>query len=215
MFCPGFVPVSLCQIPKPTVAQAEIKEEHRRNNSKLWISRPLRPSFLNYAAYDINVLKLLLPKLKERLPMGWGDIKTESQKYAELHHDARSNRDLEWHNHGFLPQEILDPCKGAEKVKNHPSRKRQCPGCCRSLHRCSFFNSHIAHWQKQSFRRKLCFTCFSVSQSKTKAKQTPKNTPSIRKYAFTDNGNDYFYESDEFMHSENEYNNEFDIHDWY
>lgn len=183
MFWRRFDPVSPDRCLNNGVDQAGVKAQHSLGNSELWMSRPLPPSFLTYAAYDIVLLKLILAEMNQRLPNGLTtDVRNESQRYAELRRNARSNRDSQWHNHGLLPQGIIDSCDASQRTKMHSSGTRQCPGCQYNLHQCSFLFSQISQWRQQSFHQKLCFTCFSVSQSNNTVKTSPKKPSNSRSH---------------------------------
>jgi len=139
------------------LGQAEVKEAHRSNNTEIWISRPLQSSLRYYASYDVLLLNGLLSKLNRHVSCREIRIRDESRRYAELHHHSRSDRDSKWHNHGFLPQEILERTTTATDRFS----TRRCPGCSRVLHQSSFY-SNFRIWDKKPFANQLCFTCFSV-----------------------------------------------------
>ena len=134
-----------------------MKDAHQRNNSGIWLSRPLQVSLRTYASYDIVLLSRLLPKLDQHLRVRATQIRNESRRYAELNHQTRSNRQSKWHSHGFLPQEILG---GTQPAGDRLGMKR-CPGCGRDLHQRSFY-ANFRIWDKKPFKLRLCFTCSSV-----------------------------------------------------
>jgi len=89
------------------------------------------------------------------------EIEEESKRYAMLYHDSRRNRAVKWLNHPFLPQEIIK--QGAENDMNPENEMglKTCPGCCRQLHRCSFY-AEFKSWHEKGFAQRLCYTCFRV-----------------------------------------------------
>lgn len=97
-----------------TVVEARNKREPGQggHNSSTRISRPLLPSFLNFVAYDIVLLRLLLAKLMERLPEAtWADIREESLVYVTSDDTIGRDRESTSDAPDFLPEGALGCCK--------------------------------------------------------------------------------------------------------
>jgi len=143
-FAQGLPPPACLPRAANLLVQETIKQKHLRNDTDFWISRPLGTEERDYAAFDILQLRALYKHYRLRL-LGLPNIPAESTRYLEIWKDGRKDRNAWYVHHGILPQEILH---AQWTLGRSMAETRECGGCGRKLHQCSFRG-----------RSKLCFTC--------------------------------------------------------
>ena len=146
----NFIPSDTAVTKLIFVVQEIIKQKHNRDDTEFWVSRPLGQEERDYAAFDILQLRALYKTYRMqlgRLP----NIIEESTRYVELSKDARRPSYTWYLEHGILPQEILH---SQWSLGLRMTGRKQCGGCARMLHQCSF-RCPFERWTNGQ----LCHTC--------------------------------------------------------
>ena len=139
------------------IVRREVRAKHRDKLTECWISRPLDPVLLEYAAFDVIQLRAIYEHYKPTLSR-YPHILAESKRYVEMYGERRPRKDSWYFNHGVFPQEILE--RSAEmRCKFDRLGTKVCGGCERALHQESF-QTKFLNWKEGAT---LCRTCAKVS----------------------------------------------------
>ena len=138
--------------------QDEVKQRHYRDETDFWITRPLDRLYLDYASFDIMLLKALY---KHHSPFFhlYPHISTESKRYVTLYGDNLRPVNVWYIEHGVLPQEILERSSSIKSLYDGMGT-RPCGACKRELHQDSFQRNFMSGWHSLSDQYgHLCHTC--------------------------------------------------------
>ncbi|KAF5381895.1 hypothetical protein D9757_007596 [Collybiopsis confluens] len=120
----------------------------------LWLSRPLSPEYLQYAAHDVEIIDALYSHF---LQAGYidSDLPSQSQRYVSIWSDHPPKPDDIYRSHPLLPLDILT---STNPLTSHTVL---CVGCARHLTLSSFpKKEQNTHMHKRTQRH--CWVCMAV-----------------------------------------------------